>query len=126
MSRHTLRHQDREEEQKCSGLLVATGAGSSGWYDSACRYLHPGGDRFAKTEKNGKFLATEPYHGKLNGSDMLEGRLEDGEVLEIISSNDACGAITVDSIESYEFSRGMKAEVKISGTPLRVIKPIEN
>ncbi|HIH18290.1 MAG TPA: hypothetical protein HA282_00935 [Nanoarchaeota archaeon] len=125
MSRHLLKLGEKEEDQKCSGLLVATGAGSSGWYDSACRYLHPEGNPFAKNEKSARFLVTEPYHGKLNGYSMLEGKVGEGETLQVISANDACGVVTVDSIESYEFSRGMKAEIGISHIPLRVVIPDE-
>lgn len=122
MSRHILKIGDKEEEQKGSGLLVSTGAGSTGWYDSECRYLYPDGNIFPKTSKYARFLNTAPYRGKLNGYSMLEGKLEEGMELTVYSLNDSKGIVTSDSIEDYDFNIGAKAVIKLSKKPLNILK----
>lgn len=122
MSRYVLKHGDKEETQKSSGLLITTGAGSTGWYDSACRYLHPEGSPFPRTAKQMVFLATEPFKGRLNQSKMLEGVVQEGETLTIKSLNDSEGIVSVDSLAEISFNRGAALEVRISDSPLKVLK----
>ncbi|MBI2547335.1 MAG: NAD(+)/NADH kinase [Candidatus Aenigmarchaeota archaeon] len=122
MSRNIIKLGDVKEEQKCSGLLVTTGAGSTGWYDSECKYLYPKGNRFPKTEKIARFLVTAPYTGKLNRPTVLEGAIREGEELTIHSLNDSNGVVTSDSLEEYEFGRGVHAVIKVSDNPLKVVR----
>ena len=122
MSRHILELGEYKEEQKCSGLIVATGTGSTGWYDSSCRYLYENGNKFSKTERYSRFLITEPYNGKHSSYKMLEGMLELNHELLVHSLNDASGIVTLDCIEEYKFNRGAQVKVKI-GASLKVVKP---
>jgi len=115
-------HRDKVEEQKCSGLLVVTGAGSSGWYDSACRYLYESGNRFPKTANFARFLATEPHRGRLSGYNMAEGIIEEGEELIIKSLSKGKAVISPDCLERHNFERGKVAVVRISDKPLRVVR----
>ncbi len=122
MSRHILEFGGKSEEQKCSGLLVATGAGSTGWYDSACRYLHENGNRFSRAEKTAVFLVTEPYRGRLNGYSMPEHPIFPGDELTVHSLNDSRGAVLCDSERGARFNRGSEAVIRISDKPLNVVK----
>lgn len=122
MSRHILEFGKKKEEQKCSGLIVATGTGATGWYDSSCRYLYENGNKFSKIESSGRFLITEPYNGKHSNYSMLEGKLNINEELLIHSLNDSSGIVTLDCIEEYKFNRGAHVKVKI-GVSLKVIRP---
>jgi NAD kinase len=121
MSRYHLIFGKRDEVQKCSGLLVATGAGSTGWYDSACRYLFHRGKSFPKTSRNFNFVATEPYHGRLSHSNLLHGTLREGKELKISSLNDSNGVLVIDALEEHEFREGSVAVIRM-GMPLRVLK----
>ncbi|RIL12220.1 MAG: hypothetical protein DCC75_00845 [Proteobacteria bacterium] len=121
MSRHVIKVAGLSEEQKCSGLLVTTGAGSTGWYNSASRYLHAGGDPFSRTERLARFLVTEPYQGKLASSELLEGSFDAGEELVIHSLNDSRGIVTADSNSRYTFGRGSVARIRISEDALKVV-----
>jgi len=118
MSRHIIKANENEEEQQCSGLLVVTGSGSTGWYDSSCRYIHKDGNKFPKTEEIAVYLAKEPVASSKNK--MLEGILKSGEELTVASLNDD-GIISPDCIEEYQFNRGAIASIKISDKPLKVI-----
>lgn len=122
MSRHILEYRGITEEQKCSGLLVATGAGSSGWYSSACRYLHPEGNPFPRTSGYARFLVTEPFRGRLTRYPTPEGVLERGERLAVRSLNDSSGRLMCDSLDEYGFRMGSVAAIGISESPLRVVR----
>lgn len=121
MSRYVLEFKGQREEQKSSGLIVSTGAGSTCWRDSAIRYLYSEGDSFPRTAKVAKFLTTEPYHGKLNGYSLLEGEIKEGEELVIHSLSNGKGRIIFDSLVEYPFYRGAKATISLSKQSLKVI-----
>ncbi len=122
MSRHVMIYRGKRFEQKNSGIVIATGAGSTGWYDSAGRYIFQKSNKVPKTEQRAVFVITEPYHPKAD--DVLAGELLPGEELVLYSLNDAKGYATADSWEEYDFSRGKKAVIKISDKPLRVVVPV--
>lgn len=130
MSHHIMEWKGKEEEQKCSGLLVATGAGSSGWYSSEhpFRYysLLKEYIRFPKTDKQAKFLVTSPYEGKLTRPKLTLGVLEEGDELIIHSLNDKKGILSPDSFHEHPFPRGATARISIHPQPLRVVKLNEN
>jgi NAD kinase len=121
MSRHILEVQGQREEQKGAGLLVVTGAGSTGWYDSACRYQFPDGNAFPPTAPFARFLLTEPYRGRLSGHDLRHGELRPGEELHVHSLNDDRGLIGSDSIEVYPANRGTHILIRLAPHPLRVV-----
>ncbi|MFH0948964.1 MAG: hypothetical protein V1802_00580 [Candidatus Aenigmatarchaeota archaeon] len=121
MSRHILQFNGQTEEQKSSGLLVSTGVGSTGWYDSACGYIYSNGNKKPKTDRRARFLVTEPYRGKLTGYSIQHGVLREGDKLIIHSLNDD-GIVSSDSIEDYKFNRGAKAVITISDKPLKVVR----
>ena len=121
MTSYILRYRGKQERQKSSGLLVATGAGSTGWYDSAGRYLHPNEDKFPKKERFTKFEVREPHIIY----SMLEGVLEEGEELEVYSLNKGVGRFGIDSSEKHEFPRGTKVVIRISDKTLRVVARME-
>ncbi len=122
MSRYFLRVHGKKEEQKSSGIIISTGVGSTGWYNSACRYLYPDGNTFEKTQRLARFLVTEPYKGKLNGSKLLDGELKPKQHLRVTSIHNNNGVIIVDSLEQLAFPRGTQATVSISNKPLQVLR----
>lgn len=121
MSGYRLTIGKDSERQKSSGLLVVTGAGSTGWYNSACRYVYPNGNPFPKEQSSARYLGAELYHGQLTGYKMLEGVLEPEQELIVHSFNKHNGIISPDSIGEFSFPRGSTAIIKISDKPLKVI-----
>ena len=114
MSRHVLVYEGQEYEQKCSGIVVATGAGSTGWYNSICQ------EDFEPTLKNGAFIVREPYKPTPEG--CYSGAIMPGEEILLYSLNDDEGMISVDSWEEFKFVRGSEARIHI-GRPLNVVVP---
>lgn len=126
MSRYFLRiNQEPFEEQKSSGLLLATGAGSTGWFHSCLPetiqiYENP---IFGKNQPIFKFVAREPGHQKQKFYRYLYKTLSTSDTLEVISEMD--GQITIDSHPeiSYSFPAGAKASFRLSDTVIKVIIP---
>ena len=118
MSRHILVYEGAEYEQKCSGIVVATGAGSTGWYNSANKET----ETWGKTEQKGSFVITEPYNGdsKTNYMGVFPGTHSDE--ITLYSLNDDEGLVSVDSWNEYPFTRGSEAKVYM-GSPLNVLIP---
>jgi NAD kinase len=127
MSHHKVYVDNKIEEQKGSGLLLVTGSGSTGWYDSAIRYLIETGNKFKKTLKQMAVLLTEPAYGKLNWSKLKHLLLGSEKTIKIKSLNSEDGIVSIDSLKSltFKFSRGDLLEAKISDYPLKVIRSID-
>lgn len=123
MSKYKLTHGATQEEQKGSGLLIASGTGSSGWYNSEIGELFLGGDRFPRTSNWARFGATGIYHGRVSGHTLPYGTLKAGEEILVESLHDTDGIIGVDSVEQYRFQRGDRATIRVSNTPLKVLWP---
>lgn len=121
MSRHILKVHGTEEEQKGSGILIVTGVGSTGWYNSACRYLFPRGKPFPKSEGEARFLLTEPHNGKFSKNELIHGSIKGDEVLEFISLNDSQGVLSIDSLKKIKTKEGACVKIKL-GKELRVIR----
>ncbi|MDH4127467.1 MAG: hypothetical protein OEV44_01850 [Spirochaetota bacterium] len=115
MSRYHLYYKDQTEEQKSSGILIVTGAGSTGWFSSA------GGNPFPRDANTGRFLIREIYHGTKSGNTLRKGEFNHSEHIKIISLMDEEGIVEIDSIKEYPFKRGNQLKVKVSNEYLRVI-----
>ncbi len=120
MSRHQLMFHGKKEEQKCSGLIVATGAGSTGWFDAASRFLFAQGSRKPKDGPVLQFLATEPYSGRLSRLKCKHGVLKRGMKMRVRSLNDSQGVLVIDAQRFHPFREGAVAEIRM-GAPLWVI-----
>jgi NAD+ kinase len=137
MSRHRLEVTDSAGvstsiEQKSSGMLISSGAGSSGWAKSAGRYLHGGECDFSRESRYARFLLTEPSSAIPGRDDSrqsgplpsrCEGILLEGERLVVHSLNDSEGIVSIDSLEEIPFPRGRTITVRIDPNPLWVPVP---
>lgn len=112
MSRHILVHNGVEHEQKCSGIIFATGAGSTGWYRSATRK-----DSWSVEDKLARFAITEPYNAP-----VMHGEIKEGDEVILYSLNDSEGYVSVDSWEEEAFTRGSEARIYL-GPSLNIVTP---
>lgn len=98
-----------KEEYKSSGLIVHTGAGSTGWAASCGSYQHQ------PTERELRFIHTEIYKAPMNpcfgtiGKDMVVRSLNDD------------GVVSLDSWTEVPFNRGAVAKLSL-GPVLNVIR----
>lgn len=114
MSRHALSLNGREEEeQKSSGLLVSTAAGSTGWFSAY-------GSPFPRGRGEARWALTEPFPRDKKYR-LRTGSLKAGDRLRVRSLNDADGFVSVDCLRDAAFPFGSVAEFSLSREPLRVL-----
>ena len=110
------------KESKDSGLLIATGSGSTGWFRSSVRAQYHFSPQFEPTVAGAAYQATE--------SSMLSAALQTGVIkvgaeLKITSRFNRSGVISIDSDEEMmiEFPRGSVAVVALDAKPLWIVAP---
>lgn len=117
-SRYIVLHDDKKEEQKSSGLLLYTGAGSTGWYAS-CKHEEEGEGNFSKSANFFRVYARE-----LSRKARKNFKLTDFTVTkscQIISEMN--GGISIDALPErvYPFTPGSVATIHLANEKLKVI-----
>lgn len=129
MSRYSLKYPNRltklisntrrimeKEEQKSSGIIVATAsAGLTGWYKAAAHITHSDDEKEAN---RAWFTVREPFKSK-----KTDGYLNPHEQLMITWLAHNNGMVNIDASDEHEVKRGDTIEVRISDQPLRVVTP---
>ena len=114
-SRYALTFGGRTERQSSSGILIATGVGSSGWMKSvvtgaAALIGEPGGPKlpFAWNDRRLFFAVREPFASRSTGATMVCGWIEAGLTLLAASEMSEGGAIFSDGVieDAVEFNAG--------------------
>ncbi len=123
-SRVKVKYWGREATMKGSGVLIATGAGSTGWFKSASRYLFSDPQLWARTSPHLEFVQREPY-GEITTASLLHGSIEQGQALEIVSTLNHGGELSIDSLSDHAFPRGSVAVLRVSDQPLNVLKMMD-
>lgn len=113
-SRYILKFGRIEEEQKSSGVVVATGLGSTAWYKSITR------ENFNPELKELRFAVREPYQGKLSGFSLIKGKITGKQKLSLKSKmKDA--VVAIDSIKEVPLDSQEEVQITISPKPARFI-----
>jgi NAD kinase len=139
-ARYRLRFRDVEEDQSSSGLIVSTGAGSTGWLRSiltgasGVAYAHVPTDevagirdeyRFDWEAEQLVFTVREPFVSRTSSAEVIFDRIEEGEVLELISQMPQNGVIFSDGVEEdyLPFNSGAIAQVRLAERKLHLLVP---
>lgn len=132
-ARYTLRLGERSEAQSSSGVLVSTGAGSTGWLSSVFHMargvaLLAGGEpgRVPTLEWDDPgltFVTREPFVSRHSSADLVAGRIGPGESLVLESAMPSGGVIFSDGVEQdfLEFCSGAVAEVRAAAERARLV-----
>jgi len=124
ISRYILSDKNGDsEQQKSSGLIVATANGAQKWLMPAKSSLSTGHNEdaiFGRTEEIIKFIVTEPTSKKYSS---LRGTISPLNSLRIISNMPEGGIISLDSYSNYLFPSGASVDISISPQPFKVILP---
>jgi hypothetical protein len=123
-ARYRLRVGDQEERQSSSGLICATGTGSTGWARSIARQRRldlPLGPEEARLA----WLVREPFPSVSTEVDLEFGFLEPDEVLEVVSEMGEDGVIFADGIEAdrLDFAVGQVARIHLAQQRLQLVVP---
>lgn len=119
---HTARYRliigNRKEEQKSSGILISTPAGSHAWARSA------GGKTLPLTAKKAQYIVREPYAGRLTKPRMTKGIISSNQGVAVISNiwEKHRGIVVIDSYKrEFGFNKGARLVVKTAKQPLNLI-----
>lgn len=125
-ARYVLETPERAEPQSSSGIIVATGAGSTGWMSSVfnmaggvARFL--GGEtgerpQLAWEDRQLLWAVREPFVSKRSQASLTAGRLHEGESLVVESLMPENGVIFSDGVEAdfLPFTSGGIARIGVS------------
>lgn len=118
ISRYELRIGKRKEDQKSSGVWIATAAGSTAGIRSA------GGRVLPLESKQIQYWVRELYHGRHQRYQLVKGIINPQTKIQIISHMQE-GACYLDGPRvSYPIHYGDRIELKSASRPLQVIGPI--
>lgn len=141
-ARYRLQIGEGSEEQSSSGVIVSTGAGSTGWLRSvltgAGRILEdfaPSPEveaasqaaqndfRFGWSEQRLQFSVREPFVSKTSGAKIVFGEIGARDELEIVSLMPQEGVIFSDGIEAdaLEFNSGAIARIGVAKRALHLV-----
>jgi NAD kinase len=137
-ARYRISHRRRSEDQSSSGIIVSTGAGSTGWLSSvlngAAGVVEPfagakavapvrSGFRFAWDAPRLCFSVREPFVSKASAAGIVWGNVRAGEKLEVVSQMPQNGVIFSDGVEAdyLAFDSGMVASISVAEERARLV-----
>jgi NAD kinase len=132
-ARYTLEFGSRVEPQSSSGVIVSTGAGSTGWLSSlfnmAEGFSHFSGGRqgprcqISWEDRRLVWAVREPFRSKHSSADLVAGFLESDDELVIGSQMPTRGVIFSDGVESdfVEFNSGSIARFTVADQRARLV-----
>ncbi|HLC66851.1 MAG TPA: NAD(+)/NADH kinase [Candidatus Nanoarchaeia archaeon] len=113
MCRYQLRVEGKKEEQRSSGVLISTGAGSHAWMQSA------GGKRFSLTAEKMEYLVREPYHD-LNRKGMLHQGFTNRKIH--LLSRDTNNFLVIDALsKTYPMPVGSRATIELAKRKIQMV-----
>ncbi len=131
MSRYQLGYNGETEEQKSTGILVVSGAGSSNgaWYRNAGLYLPMITSglfpfktaEFSRTEKALRTLTREPMGGEDTLYRWLNMTIKEREELSLVYWSADPSELSLDSVARYEVKEGDRLTFRVSEKGLKVV-----
>ncbi len=139
-ARYFIQHGKKQESQSSSGIIVSTGAGSTGWLqsivtgavsvargfaNSSLASPQPEAYRLDWEAKDLYFTVREPFTSKTSQATIVFGRLKPGEFLQITSQMPDYGVIFSDGIEKdfIAFNSGTVAKVGLADRKANLVAP---
>jgi NAD kinase len=123
----------RSERQSSSGIIVSTGAGSTGWLSSVCNMASGMSTRLGGSAlepihlewdaRQLYFVVREPFISKISGAQNTAGYVNEGEPLELESLMPSGGVIFSDGMEedALSFTSGLVARIGPSKQRARLV-----
>lgn len=137
---YRLRYREAEEDQSSSGIIVSTGAGSTGWLHSiltgAAGIVEAFTQPAAVAEVRQRygfdwaanhllFSVREPFISKASQASVVFGQIAAGEELVVTSQMPRHGVIFSDGVEAdfLEFNSGRIARIGVADRKVRLVLP---
>ncbi|GAA3972161.1 sugar kinase [Allohahella marinimesophila] len=125
-ARYELRWGARSEVQSSSGIIISTGLGSSGWFQSILsgamgvtgEQQHALRKGFGWDEQRLQFTVREPFPSRTTGTQLVFGAITAAERFLLESHMPMHGVVFSDGIEEdfLEFNAGMTLEISVADT----------
>jgi NAD kinase len=137
-ARYQLTYSSKSEEQSSSGIIVSTGAGSTGWLSSMFNMMaglaaFSGSSSSAPIEMQWGtpeliFVVREPFASKHSQTGIVAGYIDTAKSLRIESRMPSAGTIFSDGVESdfISFTSGMIATIRPAAEQARLYNPAKN
>ena len=140
-ARYSISHQDQSENQSSSGIIVSTGAGSTGWsrsiltgaaavieaMESAKSFRQARvGYRFDYRDNMLRFHVREPFVSRTSQASIVFGSILPESPLIVTSQMPSGGVIFSDGVEQdfLPFGSGTTATISIADRKLRLIAEV--
>ncbi|WGS88596.1 sugar kinase [Methylomonas sp. UP202] len=130
-ARYLLSWDGRQETQSSSGIIISTGFGSTGWFQSILAGAlgvsgsesHPLKDGFAWHEQRLQFTVREPFPSRSTGTSMVFGTITADMPLKLESQMPENGVIFSDGIETdyLAFNSGTLVTISLAATQGQLI-----
>ena len=131
-ARYQINYRGRSEAQISSGVIVSTGAGSTGWRRSiVCGAAKLCGEsspeesyRFAPDARQLAFCVREPFESLASGADIVAGEIKRNETLDLVSQMPQGGVIFGDGVTEdwIEWNAGVAVSVGVADEMLRLAR----
>lgn len=140
---YDISHGGKSERQCSSGIIVSTGAGSTGWFKSLVAGARgisrgyerdfgagaePGGEAekvesFSWEAEHLYFCVREPFESRSSRASIIFGRINAGEKLVVTSQSPDGGVVFSDGVESdyLAFNSGRTAGIGVAARKVRLI-----
>lgn len=132
-ARYILQWGDSQEVQSSSGIIVSTGLGSTGWFQSILagamaitgKASHPFLQGFSWSDKKLQFSVREPFPSRTTGTALTFGTIEPDSPLQLGSLMPENGVIFSDGIEEdyLHFNAGCIVQINIADRQGQLIAP---
>lgn len=115
----------KSERQSSSGVICATGTGSTGWAKSIARALGMTQKLPQPEAPSLAWFAREPFPSVATGTELTFGMLREQEPLELISEMSDAGVLFADGIETdrVEFLAGQRVQIRCADCTLNLVVP---
>lgn len=132
---YRIKHGEKSEIQSSSGVLVSTGAGSTGWLSSVfnmasgvasfCEGAALQPIRMAWEDRRLVYVVREPFVSRHSQANLVVGMLEAGQSLVLESLMPSGGTVFSDGMEAdfLEFNSGATAVVRAAEQSARLVVP---
>jgi NAD kinase len=132
-ARYKISYKGTSEPHSSSGVLVSTGAGSTGWLSSVfamtgalSRFAGGQGGRAVRLEWEDPrlvFVVREPYVSRHSGAGIVAGMIESTGELVVESQMPSGGVIFSDGVEAdaLEFNSGARARIRAAAQKTHLV-----
>lgn len=131
-ARYRIEQGPHSEQHSSSGVIVSTGAGSTGWLSSVYNMVKGFSNSSNDTQDLSSmgwedralaWVVREPFKSKVSSANMVVGKIEEGVSLGIESLMSERGVIFSDGIEAdaLEFNTGSIVSIRVADQVARLV-----